>query len=140
MLRSMLGQRDLDDLGRLLLRVTVGGLLILHGIHKLRHGVGGIEGQLHAKGLPGFFAYGVYVGEVVAPAMMIAGLRARLAGLVVAFNMVVAILLAHAGDVFSLSRSGAWQIELPALYLLGALCVFMLGAGRFALSQDSRMD
>jgi len=140
MLRGMLGQRDLDDLGRLLLRVTVGGLLILHGIHKLRYGVGGIAGLLHDRGLPGFIAYGVYIGEVVAPAAMLAGVRARLAGLVVAFNMVVAIFLAHSGDIASLGRSGGWQIELAALYLLGGLCVFLLGAGRFALSTSSRMD
>ncbi len=140
MLRGMLGQRDLDDLGRLVLRVTIGGLLLLHGIHKLRHGVGGIADHLHDRGLPGFVAYGVYIGEVVAPAAMIAGVRARLAGLVVAFNMLVAILLVHPGDIASLSGSGAWRIELPALYLLGAIAVFLLGAGRFALSRDSRMD
>ena len=136
----MLGQRDLDDLGRLVLRVTIGGLLILHGIHKLRHGVGGIADHLHDRGLPGFVAYGVYIGEVVAPAAMIAGVRARLAGLVVAFNMLVAIALAHTDDVFALGGSGGWKIELPALYLLGGICVCLLGAGRFALSQDSRMD
>lgn len=140
MLRGMLGQRDLDDFGRLLLRVTVGALLMLHGIGKLRHGVGWLEAELGDKGLPGFVAYGVYIGEVIAPAAMIVGLRARLAGLVVAFNMLVAIVLEHMDDVFILGRSGGWRIELPALYLLGGVCVFLLGAGRFAVSTSSRMD
>ena len=40
------------------------------------------------------------------------------AGVVLAFNMLVAILLAHAGDVFKLGQYGEWAIELQMLYLL----------------------
>ena len=55
-----------DDAGKLLLRLAVGGLMLFHGIHKLIDGVDGISGMLAAQGLPGFIAYGVLVGEVVA--------------------------------------------------------------------------
>lgn len=56
-----------EDAGKLLLRLAVGGLMLFHGLHKLIDGVDGISGMLVAKGLPGFIAYGVLVGEVVAP-------------------------------------------------------------------------
>ncbi len=52
-----------DDVGKLLLRLAVGGLMLFHGLHKLVAGVDGISGMLVAKGLPGFIAYGVLVGR-----------------------------------------------------------------------------
>lgn len=51
------------DLGKLLLRVTVGGLMLFHGITKLSQDIDFIKGTATAKGLPEAIAYGVYVGE-----------------------------------------------------------------------------
>ena len=51
-----------DDLGKLVLRVSVGVLILLHGIFKLQNGVDGIAGMLGNNGLPAFLAYGVYIG------------------------------------------------------------------------------
>ncbi len=56
-----------DDAGKLVLRLSVGVLMLLHGIHKLLHGVDGIGGMLAGMGLPTVLAYGVYLGEVVGP-------------------------------------------------------------------------
>jgi putative oxidoreductase len=53
-----------EDAGRLLLRIAVGGLMLFHGISKIRHGVDFMFPLLEAKGLPAFIAYGSYVGEV----------------------------------------------------------------------------
>lgn len=39
-----------DDLGKLLLRLAVGGLMLFHGLHKLFGGVGFISGMLVEKG------------------------------------------------------------------------------------------
>ena len=80
-----------DDIGKLVLRLTLGVLMLFHGIAKLRYGVSGIEGMVSSHGLPGFLAYGVFVGEVIAPLLVIAGFYARIGGLIIAFNMVVAI-------------------------------------------------
>ncbi len=52
-----------EDFGKFLLRLAVGGLMLFHGLHKLFAGIDGISGMLIAKGLPGFIAYGVLVGE-----------------------------------------------------------------------------
>ncbi len=123
----------LDDLGKLVLRLTVGILLLLHGIYKLSNGIGGIEGMLVAKGLPAFFAWGAYVGEVIAPILVILGIYARLGGLLVVANMLVAILLAHMGQLGMINNMGGWQLELQGLFLFGGLAIALMGAGRFSL-------
>ena len=86
---------DNADLGKLIVRLTLGGLLLFHGIAKLFHGVGFIEGQLASHGIPAFFAWGVFIGELLAPLMVILGYQTRIGALLIAFNMLVAIALVH---------------------------------------------
>lgn len=127
-----------EDWGKLLLRLTIGVLLLLHGVAKVKNGVGWMAGPLGAAGLPAFIAYGVYVGEVVAPLLLIAGKWTRLAGLVVAFNMIAAILLVRRNDIVALSeQGGGWAIELEMLFLLGGIAIFLLGSGKYAISRGA---
>lgn len=121
--------------GKLLLRVSLAGLMLLHGVAKLQHGTSGIATMLERKGLPSVLALGVFVGEVLAPIALIVGLFTRPAAIVFAINMLVATWLVHAGDVARLSTTGGWKIELQALYFLGAVCIALLGSGRFAVSR-----
>jgi putative oxidoreductase len=125
-----------EDVGRLLLRLTVAGLLLLHGLYKLRHGLAGVEGLVVAHGLPRFVAFGAVVGEVLAPLCMIVGLWSRVAAGVVAFNMVVAVWLGHAGDVLHLGKTGGYALELHLLYIVGAISCALLGSGRYAARPD----
>ena len=125
----------LEDWGKLVLRISIAGLLLFHGIAKIVGGITGIAGMLQRVGLPGFVAYGVYVGEVIAPIMILLGFYARPAAIVCAFNMIVAILLAHSGDILKLGGHGEWAIELPMLYLLGAIAIALLGAGRITAAR-----
>jgi putative oxidoreductase len=128
-----------DDIGKLLLRIAVGGLMLFHGVFKLQQGVGHIVGVLGEHGLPGFLAYGAYLAEVVAAILILAGFWTRLAALVVAFDMVMAILLVQRARIFTVNEmSGGWGIELEMLYLLGALALFFLGGGRYAVSKGER--
>ncbi|PLC78509.1 DoxX family protein [Klebsiella variicola] len=120
-----------DDAGKLLLRLAVGGLMLFHGLHKLLDGVGGISGMLVAKGLPGFIAYGVLVGEVVAPCLLILGVLTRPAALVLAWLMV------GLGKTFALDAVGAWAIENLVYFFVGALAIALLGAGRYSLAGQS---
>jgi len=125
-----------DDTGKLLLRLAVGGLMLFHGLHKAIDGVGGIAGMLVAKGLPGFIAYGVLVGEVIAPILIILGILTRPAALVLAFTRVVAWLMVGTGKTFALDAVGAWAIESLVYFFVGALAVAFLGAGRYAVVRD----
>ena len=119
-----------DDLGKLLLRLTLGGLLILHGIAKLIKGPAAINGMVAAAGFPEQLGYLVYLGEFVAPLLLIVGVFTRPAALVIAINMVVAVLLAHTKQLFTLNpASGGLALELQAFFLFIAVAIVLLGAG-----------
>ena len=122
-----------DDAGKLLLRVVLGVLIGLHGVAKLGKGVGGIEGMLGQAGLPAVLAYGVYIGEVLAPLLLIVGAWTRLAAAVIVVNMLFAIGLAHLGELFTLGRTGGWALELQGMFLFAAVAVALLGAGRYSV-------
>jgi putative oxidoreductase len=125
--------RSAEDAGKLLLRAVLAILLLFHGFSKLMGGIAPIIGMVEKAGLPGAFAYLVYIGEVLAPLLILAGVFTRLGALVVAINMVVALLLAHTSQFFSINETGGWALELQGMYLAGALSVALLGAGRYSL-------
>ena len=72
-----------DDTGKLVLRAALAILLLFHGISKLIGGVGFITGMLAKAGLPPAVGYLVYIGEVVAPVLILLGIWTRAAALVV---------------------------------------------------------
>jgi putative oxidoreductase len=146
--------------GKLILRLTVGILMLFHGVAKLLNpdavaGIGKgiyvflapylgftLEGGAPPEVIPPeaayvtYLAYGVYLGEVLAPILIILGLFARFGGALIAINMIVAILLVHTGDLFLLSDSGGWKLELQGMFLFGGLAIAYLGSGKFAVRPD----
>ena len=124
------------DAGLLVLRLGLGALLLFHGLYKVTHGVAWIAGPLGKAGLPVWMQYGTYVGEVLAPVLVILGLWTRPAALVIAFDLFMAIFLARRGDVAKINPAGGgWAIELELLYLIGALTLALTGGGRFGLGK-----
>lgn len=128
------------DTGLLILRLVIGVLMLLHGFGKLGGGLEFIKGMLSQKGLPSFIAYGVIVGEVIAPIAIIIGYRTRIAASIYAINCLAAILLVHAQDIFKMGEHGGWAIELLGLYLFGSLVLFFSGGGKYALSKTNNWD
>ena len=116
--------------GVLLLRFTVAILMLFHGAGKLMNGVDGIGEMLQGHGFPSWLAYGVLIGEVVAPLLVIAGLWVRWAALLMAINMIFAVFLAHGGDLFALSESGGYRLELQAFFLFCSLAIAWLADGK----------
>jgi putative oxidoreductase len=124
-----------ESTGKLILRVALGLLILLHGIAKLMNGIGFISSTVTAAGLPSFVAYGVYIGEVVAPLMVIAGWYSRLGAAIIGINMLFAIGLVHRAELFQLGQSGGWALELQGIFLFAAIAVTLLGPGRFSVNQ-----
>lgn len=124
-----------DSVGKLVLRVVLGVTILLHGIGKILHGIDFIGQAVQAAGLPSALAYGVYVGEVVAPLMVIAGMYARIGAAIIAINMAVALFLVHASELLKLNDQGGWAIELQALMLFSAVALAFMGPGKFAFNQ-----
>ena len=126
------------DTGKLILRLSVGLLMLFHGVAKIINpdSVTSIKARLIDAGIPSIITYGVFLGEIVAPLMIIIGIFARIGGLFIVGNMLFAIYLAHSGDIFLLSRHGGWRIELQGFYLFCGLAIIFLGSGKYAARPD----
>lgn len=127
-----MNQNTQQDLGKLLLRLVLGVLILLHGVAKLKGGMGGIVGMVEAQGLPGFLGYAVLIGEVIAPLMLIAGFHARIGAVLVALNMLAAFFLVHMGQLDQLNEQGGWALELQGMFLVTAVAIALLGPGRYS--------
>lgn len=133
--------RKNNDFGLLILRLAVGFLMLFHGIAKLGGGLEFISGMLEGKGLPGFIAYGVLIGEILAPLLIIIGFRTRIGALLLAINCFVAVLLVHTADIPKLNeQTGGWALELIGLYFFGSLALFFTGGGNLAASKNNKWD
>jgi putative oxidoreductase len=121
------------DGGKLLLRLTLGVLLLFHGYAKMTGNFAFVEGVVGKAGLPHFVAYFVFLGEVVGPVLVILGLWTRIGGILIAISMLFAIFLVHPQELVQLGKGGGWALELPGFYLLVGLAVAMLGAGRYSV-------
>lgn len=125
-----------SDFGKLILRFMIGGLMLFHGIAKINGGISFIVSKVTQDGFPEFLAYGVYIGEVIAPILIILGLKTRFASFIIIVTMIFAIYLVHANDLLEVTKTGAWAIELQMMYLLSALSLMFLGAGKLSFDKE----
>lgn len=134
----MLNPPQSDDLGKLVVRLMAGILILFHGAHKILNpdSLDFIRSLLTTISLPSSLAYGVYLGEVVGALMVILGVFSRIGGLLIVGNMLFALLLAHRVEIFTLTSTGGWALELQAFFLFSGLAIILLGSGRMALKPD----
>lgn len=128
------------DLGLLVLRVSLGVLMLLHGIAKIRNGTGFVEESFSKIGMPTFMAYSVYLTEILAPLMLIFGFRSRIAAILLAGTMFVVMFFVFPQKISQILPTGGWALELQALFLTGAVAVFLMGGGKYAVSTKSKWD
>jgi putative oxidoreductase len=125
----------MTDFAKLILRFAVGGLMLLHGIHKLIYGFAGIKAMLITAGLPDWLWIGVVIGEIVAPILLIIGVWTKISSLMVFFTMLFAMYLAFGWSSFSITDTGGLKAELNLLYAISALAITFIGHGKFALQK-----
>jgi putative oxidoreductase len=124
------------DVGLLLLRLGVGGVLMAHGAQKLfgLFGGGGVEGTAAAMESMGFepgreSAIAAGLGETGGGALLAAGLATPAAGAAAAGTMAAAAAVSWENGLFT-QRGG---YELPLLIGLGAAGLGLTGAGTLSL-------
>lgn len=129
-------ERSTDDLaawGLTLLRVVVGFTFFMHGYQKLfQNGVGGVGGFFGSLGVPapGFFAVVVSLLETFGGLALIAGLLTRPIGVLLAVDVLVALLLVHRPNGFFAADNG---IELVLVLAAAGLALALTGPGAAAL-------
>jgi putative oxidoreductase len=131
-----------EDLAKLVTRVTVGVLILLH-TWAVVNGEQAIRDTLIAWGLPVGLAWTSLIFEGIAPIMVILGVYARIGAWMMTFWMVMAFLLAHitTGHIFELAPNGVgWRVEGPFFFLALSFVVALQGAGRYGLNIGGRWN
>jgi putative oxidoreductase len=121
--------RALQPLGLLLLRWALGIIFVFHGYPKLLHQGAGMQVFFTQHGLPGYFVYVAGILEVFGGGLLILGLFARAAGLLLAVEMAVAIWKVHSGG-------GVLEVhnyEFPLMMATASFAIATMGAGMISL-------
>jgi len=127
----------LDDVGKLIFRIGFGVLFLMHGIHKVMNIEGsmqGIGGMLANAGLPAELAYAAFVGEILAPILIIIGWYARVGAVLTLITMAFAIYLVHSHELLLLTEHGGWQLELQGMFVLAGILIALSGPGRISIN------
>ena len=121
--------------GMLLLRLGMGIIFVVHGVGKLFNlgpaalGIPGTASFFAGLGipLPLFFAWVVAFVETFGGAAVLLGVLTRYAALLLAVDMLTAMLVFHLPKGFSILNRG---YEFVLLLLLGSLSLLLSGAGQ----------
>jgi putative oxidoreductase len=142
---------DNPDLGKALIRVNLGFLLLWHGINFANGNTNQIT-NLGMLGIPSFIGWPAgYICEIVAPILAILGVYARLAGASMAIFMLFAIGLRHLGFFGSENHLfmgeanaqgfiDAYFLERQFFFLWSAVALFFMGAGKYGLNIGGRWN
>lgn len=121
--------------GLLVLRVVVGAVFIAHGVQKIfEYTLAGTTGSFAGMGvpLPEIAAPVVAFVELIGGAMLVLGLFTRLVGILLAVDMVVALVLVHLPAGLWVAEGG---YEFVAVLGAAALALAFAGAGRFSVDR-----
>lgn len=120
------------DYAALLLRISLGIMLIAHGLLKVMvFTVPGTVQFFDSVGFPGWMAYPVIALEIGGGALLLAGAYTRLTALALVPVMLGATAV-HFGNGWTFSSAnGGW--EYPALLAVLMIVQALLGAGAYAL-------
>jgi putative oxidoreductase len=132
---------DAVNLALLLFRVTIGAVFLAHGVNHIFGGgrIAGTARWFESLGMrPGLFhAWTASIVEVVAGALLVAGLLTPFAGAGVVGIMAVAWITNHRGNGFFIFRPGEGWEYVMTLTVCGAV-VAVLGPGEWSV--DHQVD
>ena len=124
------------DRGLLIIRLVLGLVFVMHGWQKLAvFGVAGTAGFMASLGLPfpTVNAVAIIAVELVGGLMLVAGAGTRIAGALLSFSMLVAVVTAHLASGFFLPNGYEFALTMS----LVSLAVVLTGAGRYSV--DARV-
>jgi putative oxidoreductase len=119
----------LQPLSLLVLRVALGIIFLYHGYPKLMHTHGDLQGVFVEHGLPGYFVYVSGILETFGGGLLLLGLLTRVAALLLAIEMCVAIWKVH-------SLHGIYAVhdyEFPLALAAACFALATVGAGKISV-------
>src|SRR6202171_6327068 len=127
----------LQPVGLLLLRLSLGIIFIWHGYPKLTH-PNAMHGMFVQHGLPGYFVTVAGVLEVFGGGLLILGFLMRIAAMLLAIEMAVAIWKVHSAGGYQAVHNYEFTLVLAA----ACFALATVGAGRasvdYALYESGR--
>jgi putative oxidoreductase len=120
---------SLQPLGLLILRVTLGLIFLTHGYPKLTRSAAALENMFVQHGLPATLVYVSGVLETFGGLLLIVGLFARSAALLLSIEMGVAIIKVHGGH----GIMALYEYEFPLALASACLALATVGAGAVSL-------
>jgi putative oxidoreductase len=116
----------LQPLGLLVLRLTLGAIMIAHGWQKIAGHLHGFMGALSHMGIPAWMAYLVVTAEFGGGILVVVGFLTRFAAFAILIDMLVAILKVHLHN--GLTAQGGFEFPLACAAIAFALIFFGAGA------------
>ena len=115
------------EIASLLLRLIFGGLFIYHGYDALAHYHTYLPISQDIIGIGAKLSFNLVIfAQFFCGILVTIGFLTRISVIPIFITMTVAFFIAHAKDIF-------FAKELPFLYLLLSLVIFISGSGRFSL-------
>ena len=121
---------NFKSFGLLLFRVLISASFLTHGSSKaikVLNGDFSFADPIGIGELPTLIL--AVIAEVIAPLFIIIGYKTRLASLPAIATMVVALVIVHINDGFV-------RQELPLLYLVSFLLIFIIGPGKISVDKS----
>ena len=123
-----------NEIGALILRVTLGAIFFIHGVVKFQGGIENTAGWFESLGLPGVTAYGVALLEIIGGILLIIGLATRLVAALFALLMIGATVKVKLAIGF-LGNGQMAGYELDLAFLAIAVYLVINGSKVFSLSK-----
>jgi len=121
----------LQPIGLLVLRLVLALIFFAHGYPKVAHSAPGMQAFFVEHGLPGYFVYISGVLEVFGAVLLSLGVFTRVAALLLAIEMGVAIWKVHSAGGYL----AVHNYEFPLAILAACFALATVGAGRLSLDQ-----
>jgi putative oxidoreductase len=122
--------------GLAILRVVLGVAMAVHGWSKLSGGVdnvSGFFGGMLGIPAPGLMAWVVTIVELVGGILLVVGFLTQIAGILIALDMLGAILFAFLLRGAPFIENGAITWEKEAVFAAAALCIVLAGPGAWSV-------
>lgn len=128
----------LQPLALLVMRLALGGIMTVHGYHKVFGGLHRFSGMVGGMGIPAWLAYVAAFTEFLGGLLILAGFFTRVAAFAICIDLGVAIWKVHIHNGLMSASPDRPGYELPLAVATLAFALIFFGGGPIALDHVLR--